>query len=141
LYDFAGQGKFPLNVFADFRIIKSTKTLLSNTFDEDPEALYCHIDFVSVLDTPSWKEFAQLIAQRAFDQYKAKPHWAKEWEFIPKVDSYLANALLDQIKQFEKVRAKYDPDKIFFDNKSLQDIFIIALGSQSGEVSNKKKYY
>ncbi|CAG8732145.1 21889_t:CDS:2, partial [Dentiscutata erythropus] len=131
LYDFAVKGKFPLNIFADFRIIKSTKTLLSNTFDKDPEALYCHIDFVTVLDTPSWKEFAQLIAQRAFDQYKAKPHWAKEWEFIPNVDSYLANALSDEIKQFEKVRTKYDPDKIFFDNKSLQDIFGIALGSQS----------
>ncbi|CAG8815997.1 24132_t:CDS:1, partial [Gigaspora margarita] len=67
------------------------------------------------------------------------PHWAKEWEFIPNVDSYLANAFSDQIKQFEQIRAKYDPDKIFFDNKSLQDIFNIALGSQNGEDSNKKK--
>ncbi|KAF0555484.1 FAD-binding domain-containing protein [Gigaspora margarita] len=140
LYDFAGEGKFPLNVFADFRIIKSTKILLSNTFDKDPEALFCHIDFVSVLGTPSWQEFAQLIAQRAFDQYKAIPHWAKEWEFIPNVNSYLANTFSDQIKKFEKIRAKYDPDKIFFDNKSLQDIFNIALGSQNNKDSNKKKY-
>ncbi|CAG8504054.1 3781_t:CDS:2 [Dentiscutata erythropus] len=57
------------------------------------------------------------------------PHWGKRWEFIPNVKSYLSDVLSNQIKQFEKVRAKYDPDKIFFDNKSLQDIFSRALDS------------
>ncbi|CAG8625180.1 8680_t:CDS:2 [Cetraspora pellucida] len=133
LYEFARKGKFPLNRVLVIRIIKSTKALLSNTFDNDPKTLYCHMDFDSVIGTPGWEEFMQLIAQRYFDKYKAKPHWGKQWEFIPNVKSYLSDVLSDQIKQFEKVRAKYDPDKIFFDNKSLQDIFSCALYSSNSK--------
>ncbi|CAG8531702.1 39113_t:CDS:2 [Gigaspora margarita] len=140
LYEFAKQGKFPVNYIIDLRIIKSTKALLSTTFDNDSEALYCQLDFETAYRTPSWEEFGKLMAKRYFDKYKAKPHWAKEWEFIPNVDSYLSNVLSNQIKQFEQVRAKYDPDKIFFDNKSLQDIFNKALGSKNSKDSKKKKY-
>ncbi|CAG8687454.1 649_t:CDS:2 [Gigaspora margarita] len=121
IYEFARKGKFPLNYVADFRIIKSTEALLSFTFNQDPEILYCLMDFVSVSGTPYYEEFTQLLAQR--------PHWGKRWEFIPKVESYLSDVLSNQIKQFEKVRAKYDPYKIFFDNKSLQNIFSRALDS------------
>ncbi|CAG8749725.1 6672_t:CDS:2, partial [Ambispora leptoticha] len=96
-------------------IIKSTDALLSTTFNHDQKTLYCQINFATIIGTPSWKEFTQLLAQK--------------WEFIPNVKSYLSEVLSDQIKQFEKVRVKYDPDKIFFDNKSLQDIFSRALGS------------
>ncbi|KAF0511652.1 FAD-binding domain-containing protein [Gigaspora margarita] len=130
MYKFAKQGKFPLNYIIDLRIIKSTKALLSTTFDNDSEALYCQLDFETAYRTPSWEEFGKFMAKRYFDKYKAKPHWAKEWEFIPNVTSYLSNVLSDQIKQFEQIRAKYDPDKIFFDNKSLQEIFSKALGSK-----------
>ncbi|CAG8551947.1 12142_t:CDS:2, partial [Cetraspora pellucida] len=123
LYEFAKKGKFPLNYIADLRIIKSTEALLSTTFNNDPNALYCQMDFVSVTGTPNLEEFIQVIAQRLFEKYTAKPHWGKRWEFIPNVKAYLSNVLSDQIKQFEKVRAKYDPGKMFFDNESLQDIF------------------
>ncbi|CAG8635201.1 8729_t:CDS:2, partial [Racocetra persica] len=129
IYEFAKKRKFPFNQFLHIRIIKSSEALLSNTFDHDPETLYCQIDFVTNLGTSGWEEFAQLMAQRYFDKYKAKPHWGKQWEIIPNVQSYLSGVLSDQIKQFEKVRAKHDPDKIFFDNKSLQDIFSLALSS------------
>ncbi|CAG8821450.1 32258_t:CDS:2, partial [Racocetra persica] len=127
LYEFTRKGKFPINYYIVIRIIKSTEALLSTTFNHDPKTLYCQINFAAVIGTPSWEEFTQLLAQRYFDKYKAKPHWAKEWEFIPNVKSYLSEVLSDQINQFEKVRVKYDPGKIFFDNKSLQDIFSRAL--------------
>ncbi|CAG8627315.1 10218_t:CDS:2, partial [Dentiscutata heterogama] len=130
IYEFAVQGKFPVNYVAEFRIIKSSEALLSNNFDHDPEALYCQLDVVTVRDTPDWKEWVQLIGQRLFDKYRARPHWAKNWNLHPNVNLYLSDILSDQIKQFEKVRAKYDPDKIFFDNQSLQDIFSRVLGPQ-----------
>ncbi|CAG8772427.1 20701_t:CDS:2 [Cetraspora pellucida] len=129
LYEFARKGKFPINYVIAIRIVKSTEALLSTTFNNDPKTLYCYINFATVIGTPYWEEFTQLLAQRYFDKYKAKPHWAKKWEFIPNVKTYLSEVLSDQIKKFEKVRAKYDPSKIFFDNKSLQDIFSHALGS------------
>ncbi|CAG8844903.1 15306_t:CDS:1, partial [Racocetra persica] len=51
------------------------------------------------------------------------PHWGKEWDTTPNIIPYLSKVLNESIKQFEKVRVKYDPDKMFFDNKSLQAIF------------------
>ncbi|CAG8694362.1 2956_t:CDS:2 [Cetraspora pellucida] len=129
MYEFAAQGKFPLNYIAEFRIIKSSNALLSTTFDHDPKALYCQLDIEAALDTPSWKEFAETIAQRFFDKYRAKVHWGKGFEFLPNVIPYLSDVLSDQIKQFEKVREKYDPDKIFFENQALQNIFNYVLDS------------
>ncbi|CAG8545567.1 22729_t:CDS:2 [Gigaspora margarita] len=123
LYEFAKKGKFPLNHLIDFRIIKSSKALLSPTFNNDPETLYCQVDFMAVTGTPGYEEYTALLAQRYFDKYKAKPYWGKRWEFIPNVTYYLSDVLSDEINQFEKVREKYDSDKIFFDNESLQNIF------------------
>ncbi|KAF0561202.1 FAD-binding domain-containing protein [Gigaspora margarita] len=114
------------NVAAEFSYVIQT---IYEFARKDPEILYCLMDFVSISGTPYYEEFTQLLAQRYFDKYKAKPHWGKKWEFIPKVESYLSDVLSNQIKQFEKVRAKYDPYKIFFDNKSLQDIFSRTLDS------------
>ncbi|CAG8591668.1 6496_t:CDS:2, partial [Cetraspora pellucida] len=128
LYDFAAKGKFPVNYIADFRIIKSTEALFSTTFDHDPKALYCQLDLETVHGTPDWEEFIQLLGKRYFtNKYNAKPHWGKEWETTPGILPYLSKALKEPIKQFEKVRSKYDPNKMFFDNKSLQDIFSGAL--------------
>ncbi|CAG8690462.1 35284_t:CDS:2, partial [Racocetra persica] len=116
LYEFARKGKFPLTRLMTIRIIKSTEATLSNIFNHDPKTLYCGVDFLTVIGTPGWDEFIQLIAQRLFDKYKAKPHWGKEWENIPNVKSYLSDVLSDQIKQFEKVRAN--------DNSKLSNIFL-----------------
>ncbi|RIB30552.1 hypothetical protein C2G38_2136292 [Gigaspora rosea] len=127
LYEFAKQGKYPLNYLMEFRILKSDEALLSPTFNHDPDILYCSLDFMTVIGTPYYEEFVSLIAQRLFDKYKAKPHWAKNWEFVPNVTSYISVVYSDLIKLFEKIREKYDPDNIFFDNKSLEEIFNGAL--------------
>ncbi|CAG8573697.1 17617_t:CDS:2, partial [Racocetra persica] len=129
IYEFARKGKFPINRSVVFRFIKSSEALLSNTFNHDPKTLYCYLNFGSVFGTPGWNEFILFITQRFFDKYKAKLHWGKQWENAANVESYYSDLLSDQIKQFEKVREKYDPDKIFFDNKSLEDIFSRVLYS------------
>ncbi|RIB23145.1 hypothetical protein C2G38_2139898 [Gigaspora rosea] len=130
LYEFAKKGKFPVNYIAEIRFLKSNEAFLSPTFNHDPKALYCLLDFITVTGTPDYEEFCSFLSQRLFDKYKAKMHWGKRYEFIPNVTSYLSEVLSDEIKQFEKVRAKYDPDKIFFDNKSLEDIFNRALNGK-----------
>ncbi|CAG8673751.1 8830_t:CDS:2, partial [Racocetra persica] len=90
LYEFARKGFFPLNGLIAVRIIKSTKALLSNTFNHDPKTLYCQIDFVSVIGTPGWEEFAS---------------FGKRMGIYSKCEFYLSDVLSEQIKQFEKVRA------------------------------------
>lgn len=47
-----------------FRFIKSSETLLSITFNKDPEELYCYVNIMTVPGTLNWEKFTQLIAQR-----------------------------------------------------------------------------
>ncbi|CAG8769820.1 14023_t:CDS:2, partial [Dentiscutata erythropus] len=130
LYELEKKGKYPINYVADFRIIKSTEALFATTFDNDKNALYLQMDIEAIFGSTDWEKFIQSLGPRYFNKkYNAKPHWAKEWETTPGIIPYLSDVLSAQIKQFEIVRSKYDPDKMFFDNKSLQEIFSGALGS------------
>ncbi|CAG8481165.1 7394_t:CDS:2 [Ambispora leptoticha] len=126
-YAAAAQNSFPLNLVAEARILKSTRTLLAPSFNLDPNAVYCFMEVTSYHYTPGYQTFAAMFGQRWIQTYKAKPHWAKEWEYVPNIKSYLSQAYKEQINIFEKIRAKYDPDKLFFDNESLQEIFRGAL--------------
>ncbi|RHZ87036.1 hypothetical protein Glove_41g135 [Diversispora epigaea] len=126
-YTAAAQNSFPFNSFSEVRIIRSSHTLLAPNFDPDPNAIYCFIELTSYHFTTGFQTFASQFGQKWIQNYKAKPHWAKEWEYVPNIKSYLSKAYKKQIKPFEKVREKYDPDKLFFDNESLQEIFDGAL--------------
>lgn len=57
----------------------------------------------------------------AFDDH-TRPHWAKSWEYVPNITQYLHEQLGERAKKFEAVRAKYDPNGIFFDNESLKQV-------------------
>ncbi|CAG8603257.1 7387_t:CDS:2, partial [Diversispora eburnea] len=126
-YAEAAQNSFPLNMAAEARIIRSSHALLAPNFDPDPNAIYCFIDMTSYVSTPGFQTFASSFGQRWIQNYDAKPHWAKEWEYVPDIKSYLSKAYKRQINTFEKIREKYDPNKLFFDNESLQEIFDGAL--------------
>ncbi|RHZ88384.1 hypothetical protein Glove_23g111 [Diversispora epigaea] len=123
IYAAAAQNSFPFNSAAEARIIRSSHALLAPNFDSDPNAIYCFIDLTSYHFTPGFQTFASSFGQKWIQNYNAKPHWAKEWEYVPNIKSYLSKAYKKQIETFEKIREKYDPDKIFFDNESLQEIF------------------
>ncbi|CAG8438800.1 6674_t:CDS:2 [Diversispora eburnea] len=126
-YAAAAQNSFPFNLVLETRIIRSSHSLLAPNFDTDPNAIYCIMDLTTYRYTSGFQTFASSFAQRWIQKYNAKPHWAKEWEFVPNIISYLSQAHKKQIKIFEKIREKYDPDKLFFDNESLQEIFDGAL--------------
>jgi len=55
--------------------------------------------------------------------YEFRPHWAKSWEDIPNIKTYLNDKLKSKIQRFEVVRKKYDPTDMFFDNASLHQVF------------------
>ena len=61
----------------------------------------------------------------------ARPHWAKEWEFIPDIEAFIGQAYGDQLKQFLAVHNALgvDPehmfsndllDRVVFANRGLQ---------------------
>ncbi|CAG8515018.1 11813_t:CDS:2 [Ambispora gerdemannii] len=122
LGNYSKQGKFPV-MLAEIRIIKSSPLWLATTYDEDPNAVYGCIEILSYRNNPDYLEFAKEMGKRLMDKYQARPHWAKNWEPIPGIKSYLHDLLGDRILKFENVRKKYDPNNTFFDNDSLKQIF------------------
>jgi len=123
IYDYDKENKYPINLVVEMRILKSSSCTLSFIYDEDPDAYYFFIEVLSIKDTPLYKEFSIELAQRWIEKYKALPHWAKLWEYVPNIHEYLRNQLGERIKKFETVRERYDPRKIFFDNQSLERVF------------------
>ncbi|RHZ71337.1 hypothetical protein Glove_259g36 [Diversispora epigaea] len=126
-YAEAAKNSFPLNSPSEARIIRSSNSLLAPNFDPDPNAIYCMIELTSHHLTPGFQTFASSFGQKWIQNYNAKPHWAKEWEYVPNIRSYLSQAYKSQINTFEEIRKKYDPKNLFFDNESLQEIFNGAL--------------
>ncbi|CAG8645556.1 4254_t:CDS:2, partial [Diversispora eburnea] len=102
----------PMNLFG------STRALLAPNFDPDPNAIYCFIEMASYHFTPDFQTFVSPFEQKWIQNYNVKLHWAKEWEYVPNIKSYLYQAYKEQIVTFEKIREKYDLNKLFFDNES-----------------------
>ncbi|CAG8630896.1 5913_t:CDS:2, partial [Ambispora leptoticha] len=130
VYAYANKGKFPMNLTAEMRITRASSSLLAPGFDEDPNAIYCFMEVLSIRNTPGWEEFSSGFATRWMEKYKARPHWAKYWEYVPGIKPYLHEILGERLQMFERIRSKYDANKIFFDNKSLEEVFYGAPNSK-----------
>ena len=123
---------------AEFRINKSSRCLLAPTYDKDPNAYFLLLEILAISDTKGFQEFSIELAERWMKKYNAQPHWAKLWEYVPNVIPHVKRFLSvdNRLNRFEKVRAKYDPEEYFFDNKSLREIF----GKDVNEMSIKERF-
>ncbi|CAG8764670.1 13853_t:CDS:2, partial [Gigaspora margarita] len=117
IYELAADKKYPLNIAAEFRINKASKCLLASTYDENPDTYYCLLEILSINGTQGFLDFSIELSERWMKKYNAQPHWGKMWEHVPGIIPYVRKHLGKRVNEFEKVRAKYDPDKLFFDNK------------------------
>jgi hypothetical protein len=61
---------------------------------------------------------------------EARPHWAKEWEFIPGIEAFLGHAYGDQLTKFLAVRDALgvDPQRMF--SNDLLDRVVFANAAQ-----------
>ncbi|KAF9103096.1 hypothetical protein BGX29_003772 [Mortierella sp. GBA35] len=121
IHEYAARGEYPVNMVLDMRFIKSSDQLMSYAYDEDPEAVFCTIDIVSVAKTKGVEDFTAVVAQYWMDEFKARPHWAKRWEHIPGIVPYLRDQAGPQLELFESVRRKYDPQGMFM-NKTFAGV-------------------
>ncbi|KAF9109211.1 hypothetical protein BGX27_007862, partial [Mortierella sp. AM989] len=113
IYAYAKIGKFPVNLTMEMRFVKSSSMLMSPAYDEDPEAIYCMIEILSVVNTKDFNDFSIKIAQYWMENFEAKPHWAKMWEHVPGIVPYLRQKSGAQYDKFESIRQKYDPSGMF----------------------------
>jgi len=72
MYEYAKRGEFPLNLTLEMRFVKASNLLMSAAYDEDPEAIYCMIEILSVKNTKGFDEFASVIAKFWMDQFNAR---------------------------------------------------------------------
>ncbi|KAF9949513.1 hypothetical protein BGZ65_007267 [Modicella reniformis] len=116
LYQYAHRDQFPLNLTLEMRFVKSSQMMMSNAYDDDPEAVYCMMEILSVANTKGFEEFSANVGKYWMDEFQAKPHWAKMWEHIPGMVPYLRRDVggsLARLDQFERIRKKYDPEDMF----------------------------
>ncbi len=109
---FAIQGRYPFNMTLNARFIHSSDCLLAPASGQGHT---CYIEILSSSPTPHWQEFASAIATRWMKLPGARPHWAKEWEFIPGIETFIGQAYGDQLRQFLMVHAALgvDPEHMF----------------------------
>ncbi|KAF9169611.1 hypothetical protein BGX20_010079 [Mortierella sp. AD010] len=113
LYAYAKVGKYPFNLSMEMRFVKSSPMLMSPAYDEDPDAIYCMTEVISVVNTEGFYEFSAMVAQHWMDNFQARPHWAKLWEHVPGIVPYLRQNSSAQYDKFDVIRQKYDPNGMF----------------------------
>ncbi|CAG8632465.1 4229_t:CDS:2 [Gigaspora margarita] len=123
IYELAKDKKYPVNMTAEFRINKASKCLLAPTYDENPDTYYCLLEILSINGTQGFLDFSSELAERWMKKYNAQPHWGKMWEHVPGIIPYVRKHLGKRVNEFETIRAKYDPDELFFDNNTLKQLF------------------
>ncbi|KAG0215670.1 hypothetical protein BGX28_008916 [Mortierella sp. GBA30] len=123
LYEHANRGEFPLNFPMEMRFVKASQMLMSNAYDDDPNAIYCMMEVISVVNTEGFEDFSIKVANYWMDEFQARPHWAKVWEHIPGMAPYLRKQMGSRVELFESIRKKYDPQGIF-----MNDTFAELLG-------------
>lgn len=61
-----------MNMTIDMRFIKSSDQIMSYVYDEDPEAIFCTIEIVSVAGTKDFGDFSAKVAQHWISEYNAR---------------------------------------------------------------------
>ncbi|KAF9105943.1 hypothetical protein BGX29_010927 [Mortierella sp. GBA35] len=113
LYEYAKCGKFPFNMNLEMRFVRSSPMLMSPAYDTDPDAIYCMIEVLSLKNTSGFEEFSANVGCFWMDNFQARPHWAKMWEHVPGMHSYLREQNGERYDRFEAIRKKYDPKEMF----------------------------
>jgi hypothetical protein len=109
---YAAEGRYPFNMTLNARFIDTSDCLLAPASGPGQT---CYIEILSSSPTPHWQEFTSAIAHAWMELPGARPHWAKEWEYIPGIVPFLGRAYSEQLEQFLRVREALgvDPQRMF----------------------------
>lgn len=113
VHEHAQRKEFPLNLMLEMRFLKASQMIMSNMYDEDPDAIFATMEIVSAANTEGFEEFSAKMAQYWMKNYHSQPHWAKMWEHVPGIVPYLQQQTGDRYNKFEEIRKKYDPQGMF----------------------------
>ncbi|KAF9931241.1 hypothetical protein FBU30_010566 [Linnemannia zychae] len=106
-YMCAKNGEFPVHV-VEMRFLRSSSSMMSNMYDNDPDAIYCALEVIAFKGTKGFEEFASNVGQYWMKNFGARPHWAKAWEDVENVHQHLLDINGGQIQKFNAIRKKAD---------------------------------
>jgi hypothetical protein len=124
MHDFARQGQFPFNLTLNARFIQGSRALLSPAARAEHT---CYIEILSYYQTPGWREFAVAVAREWMRLPGARPHWAKDFAFIPDITPFIRAAYGENLASFLRIRddLEVDPNRMFV-NDLMHDLFFRA---------------
>lgn len=118
---YAARGEYPFNVTMNVRFNHNSSCLLSPA---NGPGHTCYIEILSTADQEEWERFSAEVALEWLKLPGAKPHWAKEFEHIPGIESCIKAAYGDNIAQFNQIKRELGLDEAhLFMNDLLKGIF------------------
>lgn len=121
LQEHAREGRYPFNLTLNARFIKGSQALLSPAAGRQHT---CYIEILSYYKTPGWHRFATSVAREWMKLPGARPHWAKDFAFIPDIIPFIRAAYGDNIRSFLEIREELEVDPHgMFVNRLMHDVF------------------
>jgi len=115
--EFRTRGIYPINLVVASRFTRQSTSLLSPDYCRDS----CFIEATTFKDTAGVQEFYQAIETIMIERFNGRPHWAKMWYGMERVQQQYRQ----QLEQFAAVRQRWDPDGMFL-NDFLERLFAVS---------------
>ncbi len=68
-HEHAQRQEFPVNVIIEMRFLKASQMIMSNMYDEDPDAIFATLELVSAVNTKGFEEFSAKMAQHWMENH------------------------------------------------------------------------
>ena len=122
IQDEAYYGRFPVNLVVESRICAASPCPLAACYSTKPQ-LFCYLEFVSFLDTPSWNNFSNEFFRviKSIDP-TVKPSLGKQWVQIEGIYDHLRDVCKEALAELKVLQEKYDPEGIFM-TPAIVDLF------------------
>jgi hypothetical protein len=118
----AADGRYPLNLVLEMRVVANSQALLSPAFGPD-HGHHCYFELISKRGNPGSHAFFDEVAGAWMDMpgLHARPHWAKYFSDIPGIVPHIHRVWRRSLADFVRVRDSVDPDRMFL-NPALERI-------------------
>ena len=111
------EGKYPVNMIVEMRVVKASKALLSAA-KGNSEDRYCFFEILGWMDKDTeFDEVSLKISRELMNkpEMDMRFHWPKMWQTVPEdeLNVYLRKAYGENLVKFENIRKKMDPEGMF----------------------------
>ena len=122
IQDEAYYGRFPVNLVVESRICAASPCPLAACYSKKAQ-LFCYLEFVSFLDTPTWNNFTNEFFRviKSIDP-TVKPSLGKQWVQIGGIYEHLREVCGEGLTELKGLQQEYDPEGRFM-TPAIADLF------------------